>query len=212
MVRGQAAGMIALALASFGCGAATGLPVGGDGGGCQGSSCTPAPARNPACPAALPLNGMSCDEAVDCAYPGTGDQTYCTRLATCADSGKGRLTWTVTPQDQRCTHRSSCPKSFADAQGPCSADANEVCAYAEGGCQCSQWMDSTCSAPVQPTWDCVPWSVGCPTTRPLLGDACPEEGAQCGGRCGSSIDGPLLCSGGYWARGSDGPCPSCPLL
>jgi hypothetical protein len=110
---------------------------------------------------------------------------------------------------------SGCPASVANLNGAQCPQDGLTCHYAQAVCGCS------CESSYMPVWSCrsrasVPsyldgglapsTAPACPSSRPLLGDACALEGQICeyGGVCGSLSLGPSMqCDGGYWRPGDE---------
>ena len=176
-------------------------------------TCTPATpparaARDPRCPAAIPMASEACtpDPApVECEYGGDS-LGKCTTLAVCALQPDGTFHFVVVPptSDTCGSNPAECPSTFAVASaqvatdaGPCAGQPRLLCDYAEGQCGCGNVSSAA-------GWACAPrqGTTDCPAFRPLSGDACPTEGVQCfyGIPClpGAYEGTPLICSGGYW--------------
>jgi hypothetical protein len=198
---------VAFALACWGCGGVAEVHSGSssnDGG-------TADTARNPNCPKSVPADGSQCSNFVECEYRTAGVPEYCTTLASCELRNDGSPPhWTVAPPAKECVVRAAeCPSLFPGTDGaPCGVSSSIGCYYSEGGCHCVQ---QGCPPLGPSVWSCVPWAVGCPSPQPLLGEACPTEGLECGGYCGASLGGSRACVNGYWDLGTEAPCISCPV-
>jgi hypothetical protein len=195
----------------------------GDSGGASGGldASTPVDAsdviteRNPQCPAAVPTAGNPCKPILECEY-GADLHHVCTTVATCGSTGSTNFTWFLSPPTAGCgTNAASCPASFAAlaAGSPCPG-VSSFCEYPEGLCRCVPCSDE---AGLSSMWGCGTWApggAGCPSERPLSGDACDVSNQECsyGGYCGVEIGPNMVCQDGYWrATGLAGSCsiPQC---
>jgi hypothetical protein len=190
---------------------------------------TPPPinGRDRRCPVITPTNDTSCDPSVgplECEYAGFDPDHLCTTLAACALAPPSPgFVWALTNLNE-CggTNDPSCPASLAAAQalpspsvspgdgGPapeCESDGSfaptVMCRYSEAACSCVvQGVAIACAC--LSGADVASSSGGqCPTRRPLAGDACTVEGAQCGYSppCGSVSLGPsMTCVDGHWIQ------------
>lgn len=169
------------------------------------------PKRNPDCPSTVPADGAPCDvNGTECEYPSPDGPAHCTVRVVCMGQEFDLpLAWAVAEADPMCRFQSPvCPASYESARvTECNAPPTIPCYYERGKCTCGV----PCGAESTLDWSCVPWEVGCPTDRPLFGDACARDGDTCGGDCGASGGGPLECKDGYWGRGAAAPCVACPF-
>jgi hypothetical protein len=171
--------------------------------------------RNPQCPAAVPTAGDPCQPILECEY-GADSHHVCTTVATCASTGSTNFIWFISPPAAGCgTNAASCPASFTAlaAGSPCPG-VSSFCEYPEGLCRCVPCSDE---AGLSTMWGCGTWApggTGCPSERPLSGDACDVPNQECSydGYCGVEIGPNMVCQDGYWqATGLAGSCiiPQC---
>ena len=194
---------------------------------CDTSRRLVAGARDPGCPSSAPAPGTSCNPQpppLECEYGGDS-WGRCTTFAACAAQPDGGYQFQIVPPSGCPPNPTQCPPTFsaglalAGSSMSGSADAgsyslNLTCNYPEGVCgclACSSGCYWTCRARTDVA---APADGGapCPIARPLAGDPCASEGAQCNydNPCQPELSlGPsMVCQHGNWVQsGAFGSCP-----
>ncbi|HLK41286.1 MAG TPA: hypothetical protein VKU41_31260 [Polyangiaceae bacterium] len=184
--------------------------------------------RDPGCPPSAPAAGAPCSPQpppLECEYGGDAEGR-CTVFAQCARQPDGTFAFALDPASACPPNPMECPPTFAQGQAQAGStlaapDAGcpgpgISCAYPEGVCAClpgnasCQWM-CRASADVARTGD---GGSACPARRPLSGDACDQEGEECGydELCQPRLSlGPTMaCVHGNWEEVSSA--ASCPVV
>jgi hypothetical protein len=175
--------------------------------------------RNPQCPVSVPSAGSPCEPPLECEYGAAGDMHHvCSTRADCDSSDGVSFKWSLTFPPAGCgTNAVSCPVTFTDlADGAVCPGVTSFCEYSDGLCTC---VPCTNEAGLSSMWNCGAWAnsgSGCPSDRPLSGDACATPNQECSyGGCDESVEPTMVCRDGYWQlAGQTGTCviPQCALF
>jgi hypothetical protein len=167
----------------------------------NGDASRPPEAGASPCPASVNNLVTPCaPEGLECEF-GSDPRTYCDMIATCSGGS-----WSVADGGA-----SGAPCGPLDPGGICPADYAQLedaghascappgteCVYPQGQCSCSEGL--LASGRDAGSWACADAPAGCPSTRPLVGTACPQATLTCTyGNC-LVAGGIVTCSSaGYW--------------
>jgi hypothetical protein len=193
-----------------GCGGATFVDNGGDGGGAGdsggGDGGTSDSGRG-ACPASAPATGAACaDTALACEY-GTSPIVQCNQLYTCSG---GRWSAPGNGSDPKFCHPSTsgCPATRgAVPVGTTCAPSGLECDYPSSRCACTTPISGPARLDAGTEWVCDSPRGDCPAPRPLVGSACTSAGKTCDyGACTLPGGVSLTCADGRW-QNRPTPCP-----
>ena len=166
------------------------------------------------CPSEPPVSNSACDVPADeglfvlahCSW-GDDPRPMCRTSALCSQN-----LWKLTePDPSLCNVEplpETCPASQPEQGSTCTDDLTQ-CWYDDGTrCVCSPCQGGSeypiCQTIDPPQWACITPMEGCPNPQPQAGEACDQEGMQCGHDCALTIN----CQNGAWNYAGN-MCPIC---
>ncbi|HEY8078094.1 MAG TPA: hypothetical protein VIF62_28400 [Labilithrix sp.] len=167
-----------------------------------------------ACPLTRPDEDSPCNGVGSTCEYGESPDPSCNTTLACEGDESGLGAWTPRPS-QLCS-LAQCPTGNVAAisgqpcdlpegdAGPPRADDELQCPMSDGICACTNGPDAAHAHPR--IWVCVKPELGCPTARPLAGQACIDDTLCDYGSCLFKRGLRMQCKDGVWITGGSASC------